>query len=92
MLVGCLAGTILSILTIGSEVLPLTLPGQAPLSPELPLVLRGVAGAVATASAVLPAGAVGFLLFSVLLVVLACAPPPRLARLGRDVDCHHSLM
>jgi serine/threonine-protein kinase len=69
LLLGCLAGTLLGIMVIASEVLPVSLPRQVPFSPESALVLRGVGGAVATTVASLGGGPITILLLSVGLVV-----------------------
>jgi serine/threonine-protein kinase len=69
LLVGCLVGTLLGILTIAPEVLALNLPGQAPFAPQSALVLRGVAGAVATITPALLEGPIGALIFSVMFLV-----------------------
>jgi hypothetical protein len=69
LLVGCLAGTFVGILIIAPEVLALHLPRNAPWSPEAPLVLRGVAGAMATITPALTGGLINVLVVSVLLVI-----------------------
>ena len=68
-LVGCLAGTLMCIVVLAPELLGPNLFRQAPWTPEVPLVLRGAAGAVGTIISALTAGPIILLFYSVLLVV-----------------------